>query len=264
VGRFYEGASSIFVEAYDAFYQHANPQIAGDVGFYTDIARATGGAVLEVACGTGRITLPMGDAGLEITGVDLSEAMLAVARRKMAACPTETQGRIQLVRQDMTTLNLGKRFGFAFVPFRSFQHLLSGGDQRKTLKAIHGHLDPGGRLALHLFDPRLDLLLDGGDPIPKSHGRNKATGQRYVGEVVRTDFDHLAQIRRDLWRYTEIDDNGTILREETREMALRWTYRWELYHLLALSGFAVDAEYSDFKRSPPAYGEELIVVCRAG
>lgn len=89
------------------------------------------------------------------------------------------------------------------------------------------------------------------------------TGRRYRGERLRTDFDHVAQIRRDLWRYTEIDANGTILREATREMALRWTYRWELYHLLTLCSFAVDEEYSDFHRSAPAYGNELIVICRA-
>ena len=47
-------------------------------------------------------------------------------------------------------------------------------------------------------------------------------------------------------------------------MALRWTYRWELYHLLALCGFAVEAEYSDFHGSGPVYGRELIVVARAG
>jgi len=263
LAQFYDGTSSIFVEAYDAFYQYANPQIAGDVDFYADIARNTDGVVLEIACGTGRITLPLADAGLKITGVDLSEGMLTAARRKAASYSEETQRCIQLHCQDMTTLKLDQKFGFAFVPFRSFQHLLSCDDQRKSLKAVHRHLDPGGRLALHLFDPRLDLLLDGGDPIPTIKGRNDATGRRYQGEVLRTEFDHIAQIRRDLWCYAEIDYNGATLREETREMALRWTYRWELYHLLALSGFAVEAEYSDFNRSPPAYGEELVVVCRA-
>ena len=79
---------------------------------------------------------------------------------------------------------------------------------------------------------------------------------------VRTTFDHFHQIRRDLWRYAEIGPNGEVLAEDTREMTLRWTYRWELRHLLELCGQAVDAEYSDFAGSAPAYGMELILVAR--
>jgi hypothetical protein len=87
-------------------------------------------------------------------------------------------------------------------------------------------------------------------------------GRRHVGEVVRTDFDHLNQVRRDLWRYVEVGPDGAVLAEDTREMVLRWTYRWELHHLLKLCGFAVEAEYSDFAGSAPAYGKELILVAR--
>jgi hypothetical protein len=75
-------------------------------------------------------------------------------------------------------------------------------------------------------------------------------------------LDHVAQIRRDLWRYTEFAPGGAVMHEATREMALRWTWRWELHHLLELSGFSTEAEYSDFAGSPPAYGKELIVVAR--
>jgi hypothetical protein len=55
-----------------------------------------------------------------------------------------------------------------------------------------------------------------------------------------------------------------VVADETREMALRWTYRHELRHLLELCGFAIEAEYSDFAGAAPAYGEELIVVARRG
>ena len=81
---FYERVGSLFVEAYDAFYSGAVPQIAGDVAFYERVAGQTGGPVLELACGTGRIALPLAEAGLQVTGVDRSEAMLAIARRKLA------------------------------------------------------------------------------------------------------------------------------------------------------------------------------------
>lgn len=261
--RFYEDADSLFVEAYDAFHDSGTPQIAGDVAFYSDIAQEAGGGVLEVACGTGRITLALAAAGHEVTGVDLSEGMLSVARRKAATLTAEARQRLTLLHQDMTSLKLDRRFGFIFVPFRSFQHLLTGDQQKKALAAIHRHLEPGGRLALHLFDPRLDLLIDENMSLPEISGTHEPTGRRYVGEIVRSRFDQLAQTRHDLWRYAEIGFDGQILREDTREMALRWTYRWELHHLLALCGFAVETEHSDFERSPPVYGKELIIVGRA-
>jgi SAM-dependent methyltransferase len=262
VDQFYEKAGSLFVEAYDAFYMSSGPQIAGDVAFYERVAREVGGPVLELACGTGRIAVPLAKAGLHVTGVDRSEAMLTIARCKVAALPDSVRERLTLVNQDMSALDLGRRFGFVLVPFRSFQALLTIDLQRKSLDAIRRHLESTGRLALHLFDPRLDLLIDASITPPGLSGTHPETGRRYLGEILRTNFDHLNQVRRDLWRYVEIGPNGEVLAEDAREMALRWTYRWELHHLLSLCGLAVEAEYSDFVGSAPAYGKELILVAR--
>ena len=262
MGRFYEGANSLFVRAYDAFYAAEPPQIAGDVAFYEQLAREAGGPVLELGCGTGRIALALAERGLDITGIDVSDGMLTLARRKAAACPAFVRDHLALINQDMRHLNLGRRFGLAFVPFRSFQHLLTIDQQQQSLQAIRRHLEPTGRLALHLFHPRLDLLIDAKIILPGPSGSDPETGRRYVGRVLQTSFDHLNQVRRDLWLYTEIGTNGEVLAEDTREMALRWTYRWELHHLLKLCGLAVEGEYSDFARSAPAYGKELILVVR--
>jgi len=261
VDYFYAGADSLFVRAYDVFCV-APPQIAGDVEFYAGLAKDAGGRVLEVACGTGRIAIALAERGHDVTGVDISDGMLTIARRKAAAAPDAVRGRLTLVHQDMTRLDLAGRFGLIFVPFRSFQHLLTIDLQRAALGSIARHLAPDGRLALHLFDPRLDLLIDTAPSVPEISTRDAATGHRFVAEVLRTRFDHLAQIRYDVWRYREMDAAGRLLDEDTREMALRWTYRHELRHLLELCGFAVEAEHSDFAGAPPAYGKELIVVAR--
>jgi ubiquinone/menaquinone biosynthesis C-methylase UbiE len=264
VSAFYEDAGSLFVEAYDAFCGSPPPQIAGDIAFYEALARQAGGPVLEVACGTGRIALALAAAGLDVTGVDRSDAMLTTARGKIAELPASVRDRLTLVEQDMSELSLNRRFGFIFVAFRSFQHLLTIDLQKRSLDAMRRHLDRNGRLALHLFDPRLDLLVDDISSLPKHSGTHPVTGRRYVGEVLRTRLDHLAQVRRDLWRYREVGADGEVLAEDTREMALRWTYRWELHHLLTMSGFVVEAEHSDFAGSAPVYGKELIVVARVG
>jgi SAM-dependent methyltransferase len=157
---FYEDAASLFVRAYDAFYDREPPQIAGDVDFYQRLAGETSGPALELGCGTGRIALALAARGLDVTGADLSDGMLTIARRKAAGLPAAVQDRLTLVKQDMSEVNLGRRFGFIFVAFRPFQHLLTIDLQRKSLEAIRRHLDHNGRLALHLFDPRLDLLIN--------------------------------------------------------------------------------------------------------
>ena len=260
--RFYEDETSLFVQAYDAFYRAGLPQYAGDVEFYADLGRQVGGAVLELACGTGRVTLSLAEAGLEVTGLDSSEGMLSMARRKASSLPEAARQRLTLVQQDMTRLDLDRQFGLVFIPFRSFQHILTIDLQKQVLGALRRHLAPGGRVALHLFDPRLDLLVDETLRPPGVAGTSEASGRRYSAEVTETRFDYAAQIRRDLWRYQELGDDGRTLREETREMALRWTYRWELHHLLALCGLTIESEHSDFKGAPPSYGKEIVLVAK--
>jgi SAM-dependent methyltransferase len=120
--QFYQDADSLFVRVYDAFYVAGAP-IGGDIAFYERLARETGGGVLELACGTGRIALALAETGLEITGVDISEGMLSVARHKVVARALKQH--LTLIHQEMSQLNLGRRFGFVFVPARSFQHLLT-------------------------------------------------------------------------------------------------------------------------------------------
>jgi ubiquinone/menaquinone biosynthesis C-methylase UbiE len=263
VDQFYEGADSLFVRAYDVFGRGGFPQVAGDVAFYVGLAQESGGRVLELACGTGRIAFVLAERGFDVTGVDISDGMLTVARRKAAECPVAVRGRLSFMHQDMARLDLPGRFGLIFIPFRSFQHLLTIDLQRKALTAVARHLEPNGRLSLNLFDPRFDLLLDTSPPPPEISAIDPLTGHRFVAEILRTRFDHVEQIRRDLWRYREMGPGRQVLDEDTREMALRWTYRHELRHLLELCGFGVEAEYSDFAGAPAAYGKELVVVARS-
>ena len=121
------------------------------------------------------------------------------------------------INQEMSQLNLGLRFGFVFVPARSFQHLLTIDLQRRSLEAIRRHLEPTGRVVLHLFDPRLDLLIDSNSIRPVLSGTHPETGLRYTGEVLRTNFDHLNQVRHDLWQYTEMGPHGEVLAEHSRD-----------------------------------------------
>ena len=213
--RFYQGAESLFVRAYDAFYREAPPQIAGDVAFYRQLAQRTGGAVLELACGTGRIAVPLAESELDVTGVDISDGMLAIIRQKAAARP------LTLIAQDMSALHLDRQFGCIIVAFRSFQHLLTVELQRRTLGAIHRHLAPDGRVALHLFDPRIDILVEEAPRQSVLRGTDTASDHTFIGEMLSARFDYLTQIRHDLWRCREYAPDGALLAEDARDMALR-------------------------------------------
>ncbi|TGU45231.1 class I SAM-dependent methyltransferase [bacterium M00.F.Ca.ET.152.01.1.1] len=264
--RFYDDdANSIFVQSYDAFYSPKMPQTpVGDIDFYAGIAREASGNVLELACGTGRVALPLAELGFNVTGVDLSEGLLSIAERKAAGLPIAAQQRLRFVQQDMRDLELGELFEVVLVPFHSFQYLLTSDLQIRALEAIHRHIRPGGRLVLDLVDSHIDILSEKLVPPRSRTAIDEPSGRRFVRRLLNTHYDLFAQIQRDVWRFSEVGDKGETLREETRDLVLRWTYRWELRHLLARCAFSVEAEYSDYLYSPPTYGKELLVVARVG
>jgi len=132
------------------------------------------------------------------------------------------------------------------------------------LEAIHRHIRPGGQLVLDLAEYHIDLLSEKLVPPRSRSAIHEPSGRCFVRELLNTRFDHFAQTEHNVWRFSEVSDNGGILREERRDLVLRWTHRWELHHLLARCAFSVEAEYSDYRYSPPTYGKELLVVARVG
>ena len=260
--RSFYGDTTQHVRCYDSINNDERPFVNGDTRFYLDLARRTGGEVLEIGVGTGRVALRLAEAGLHVTGLDASSAMLAIAAEKAAAAGVMDQLQLQL--GDMRAFDLeGRRFGLVIVPFRAFQVLLTADDQRAALTAFRRHLRPDGILALHLFDPDYRFLLENTKgPLDRQIGVDRQTGRRVEGILETAHFDHVAQVRRDLWRYRAFETDGTVAEEETLELSLRWTFRWEMRHLLRLADFVAEAEYSDFAGSPPAYGKEQIWVAR--
>ena len=264
-----QNESSLSVQSYDAFHstellEETLDYTRGEIEFYLEMAREIGEPILELGCGTGRVTLPLAEGGLHVTGVDYSEGMLSIARHKAAARPTEIQQRLTLILQDVTKLDLDGKFRFAFFPYRSFQYILTCVQQKAALNSVRNCLEPKGLLVLDLYDPTPALLFDRDMPFTPPVAVNKWTGQRYFREIMDVSFDRVEQTRSNLWRIVEIGPDGEELREEKRLVVHRWTYRWELRHLLEFCGFTIEAEYSDFARSSPAYGKGLIVVARSG
>ena len=136
-----------WADLYDSVYSY----VVDDIPFYVQEARGAAGRVLELGCGTGRIALPIAQAGVDIVGLDFSAAMLAEARRKMLGAQPLC-GSLTLVEGDMRDFYMSGEaaqdgpFSLVIIPFRGFLSLLTVGDEVRTLMNIKRHLGPGGKL----------------------------------------------------------------------------------------------------------------------
>ncbi|HMD30950.1 MAG TPA: class I SAM-dependent methyltransferase, partial [Candidatus Acidoferrales bacterium] len=217
----YDAITSI-AEFYDATLVY---QERKDVEFYVAEARAAGGAVLELGCGTGRVLLPTARAGISITGLDASANMLARCRAKLAEEPEAVRGRTELVRGDLADFDLGRQFPLITIPFRPFQHLLTVEQQLGCLRAARRHLAPGGRLIFDVFhvDPASvydPAWLEEKEDAPPT----RLPDGRIVRRTVRiAGFHRTAQINDVEFCWHVIDPGGR--REEIRwRTALRYYY----------------------------------------
>jgi SAM-dependent methyltransferase len=255
---------SLHVEIYDVQTNSEWGTRLEDTAFYLEAAKTAGGPVLELGCGTGRLVLPLLETGLEIHGLDASAAMLEMARQKKASLPTEAAQRLHLHLGDMSAFDLNQRFALIMIAFRSFQILTTPEAQRQCLDCIRKHLAPGGRVIINLFDPRYDLILPGRQEsvTPPRQWLHPVSGNPVTVETLERINEPLSQTLCERWLFTETDSNKTLLRQEEEMLCIRWTFLYEMRHLVESCGFVVEAEYSDFHRSPPAYCKEQVWVLR--
>ena len=259
---FYE-ADSLHTEIYDALGASlvTGSSVEGDTDFYRRLARETGGPILEVGCGTGRVATALAADGHEVVGIDLSAPMLRLAQHRREALSADAAARLSFHLADMTTLDLGRDFALIVAPARVFQFMLTSAAQREALAALRTHLRPNGRLVLDLFDPLLDRVVPSADVTTRGGELiHPTTGNRVTWEITGRRPDPARQLIVDDWTFSEIDASGEVLRTATEQLTLRWSLRSEMRYLFELLGFEVVADYGDFRGGPPAYGREQVWV----
>jgi len=252
-------------EEYDAVHGG----LTVDIPFYVEEAQRAEPPVLELACGTGRVLIPVARAGVRIWGLDLTPAMLAHAERKVATLPPEVQSRITLRPGDMRDFDLEERFGLVMIPARSFLHSLTAEDQINALGNIQRHLLPGGRLILNFFQPSIPVIAAHMTPTGRALKRfrewtDPPTGHRVVCWETRA-YNAATQIIDETRVLDVVDDDGQVVDRLYRSLTLRWIYRYEFEHLLARTGYEVEALYGDFERAPFDEGSaEMVWIARRG
>lgn len=219
--------------------------------FYRSAAARAAGPVLELACGTGRLTVPLAQGGFEIVGVDASAAMLAVARRKAALAGARRAG---FVQADMRSLALGRRFALVIISCNTLGHLTTAADLSACLEGVARHLAPGGVLAFDVVNPRVDLLAR-----PEAEVRPVAIP---AGAPVAIDehacYDPVRQVRTAWWHVRRGDAPAQAL----AALALRQFFPQELPVLLSAHGFHLVERHGDFDGGP--FGaDSLNQVCLA-
>jgi SAM-dependent methyltransferase len=223
----------------------------GDLPLYLELAKSQGGRVLEVACGSGRVLVPLVRGGCDVIGVDISPHMLALTREKLDAEP-QLAGSARLVHADMREFDLAEHdLDLAIVAVKSVAYLTERVDQLRCLSRIAAHLRPGGLLAIDFMHPRPDWV---GAPtgsmrddlLQRVPGRGFTLSR--VESVVSTDLARQVRVIRSI--YELIDDRGAVIEKRFVEWPYRWTYRFEAEHLLERAGFEVEAVYGGYQREP--------------
>ncbi len=239
---------SVYGDAWADLYDRVHT-LKEDIPFWVREAKSCGGPVLELGCGTGRVAIPVAQAGVQITGVDNSPDMLSRARdkaRRLGLAGDTLKFRLG----DMRDFRLRQKFPLVIVPFRSFQLLLSVADQRQALENVKRHLTSEGRLIIDLFVPDQERLIrESPSPVFRREIVDGATGRRLrVSEQNRHDpFGQIINARTIMEEF-DAEGNGTNRWEVAYQ--LRYLYRFEALHMLEAAGYRVVELYGDFNRRP--------------
>jgi SAM-dependent methyltransferase len=178
-----------------ALYEALLGALGEDAAFYLSLAAREGGPVLDLGCGTGRLSLALAAAGHSVTGVDASPAMLAEAR-----AAAELRGlRVDWLEARWEALALAPCFALALLPYNGLQHLLDDAGLLAVSRAVAAALQPGGHWALDLHVPQPTILSR--DPeawLPVTEGPRGPLGERVTAE--RSAYDAAAQVLTQSWR----------------------------------------------------------------
>jgi len=238
---------------YDALYRRRSL----DVRFYTDLAVRQGGPVLELGVGSARVAAAIAGAGLDVVGVDLLPTMLTAARSRLAPLPAATRARVKLIRGDLRTLDLHRRFPLVIATFNTLMHLYEPADLVAALTVCRRHLAPRGRVAFDVLmpDPRRlaqdpERLYAAGHVVVPEHGTRYRLREA-------SHYDAVRQIRTHVFVLDPVRGPGP---QRVIPLAHRQIFPAELAQLLDAAGLELEHRYGDFEGGALLDGSESQVV----
>jgi len=213
-----------------------------DIPFYSRQVKKYGEPVLELACGTGRITIPLAEQGIQITGLDINDSMLAQAKKKA----TEKGLSIEWIKSDCRDFNLNQKFNLIFIPFNTLALLYDQRSIEPCFACVRRHLTDQGRFIVDIFNPALNVLIR--DP-SKRYPVREYIDPDGRGKVVITEnnvYEADTQINRVKCYFRFADQTEEIV----QDLTMRIYYPQELDMLFHYNGFAIDAKYGNYDETP--------------
>lgn len=213
-----------------------------DLNMYLNFAARTGDPILELGVGTGRLAIPLVEAGFRVTGVDTSEEMVKICQAKVASLD---QGRLELVMGDIGDFKLRERFSLVISAANSFGHLLTREEQTSALRCAREHLIPGGLLILDIDNPLTRLAPERDGELVLAWTKKHPSTHNLVCKFVSSYTEKSEQIQQFTYIYDEVDRPGSVTRTVV-SFPLRYSYRAEVELLLGAAGYTVEAVYGDY------------------
>ena len=214
--------------------------------FHLELAEKYGtGGILDIACGTGALTIPLVKAGYDVTALDLSSPMIEITQEKLV----KENLQARLLVSNMVDFKIDRSFSLAIIARSGFMHLLTAGEQWQTLLNIRSHLTEGGVLTFNHFQPfpiiqAKQMQSSPDDFIFRAEYINSEGNRERISEAYI--YDHISQVMRGNWRFETLDGDGTIVDVRIHPQAMRHTYRQEMEYLLELCGYEVEGVYNDY------------------
>lgn len=222
-------------------YDAMNDRLIVDTHFYVNELKDIQGPILELACGTGRITCVIAQAGKTITGLDFSKAMLTQAQEKSQTLKLN----IDWVHGDMTEFNLNKKFDVIFVGYNSVHHIQTNQQLESFLTCVKKHLNPGGRFMFDIFNPSLELLNRHKIRSEMDNYIDPQTGEEiFVTE--ENEYDAATQINHVTYFYSKAGTPDF----HSHPLDMRMYFPQEMEAHLKYHGFKIVKKFGDFDKAP--------------
>lgn len=239
---------------YPDLYEALLP-VGAHLPFYIDLARQQGGTVLELACGSGLLTIPIALDGHRAIGIDLSRPMLKVARSRASAAGAA----VGFLQSDMRDFAFGRNFDLIFIARNSLLHLPSDADLLAAFTAVRRHLAPGGVFAFDIFNPNMTLLSrPRGQRFPVMEVDTAAFGLLRVEAA--NDYDSTTQVNRATWYISTAERSDAWI----VPLVLRSIFPRELPAMLSAAGLELVNRFGELSGEPFGPGSRVqVCLCRA-
>ncbi len=247
----YYARGSLSAATYDLVNIYCGEFIAGDIQFYSAIGGMQGGKVLELGCGTGRVTMGLAEAGYQVTGLDASAGMLELARSKLAMQTSKIQRRIQYEQGDLSDFNLNDRFDLVVVPYYAFNHLLTPFQRYRALGLVRQHMKTTAQAVLHTI-PQVRLMKTLGEEalvkndlrvaIPDSFGKQLCLVIRSLSHVAHWE-DCFTDLEYEFSIHSKTE--GVVLSRQER-LRYAWVSDEEMISFCEAQGLSVLHQHRTF------------------